>query len=138
MSLADAARTAKSRTDVSRPVQVALADGVLRPGRSFFDFGCGRGGDVARLREAGFESEGWDPAHAPAAPLQMADVVNLGYVVNVIEDPRERKDALRKAWDLAKAVLVVAARPDWEASQVRGTPRGDGIITSKGTFRHCA
>lgn len=135
MSLANAARTAMSRTDVSRPVQVALADGVLRSGRSFFDFGCGRGGDVARLQDAGFESAGWDPAHAPSAPVQTADVVNLGYVVNVIEDRRERMDTLRRAWGLAKAVLVVAARPDWEAGQVRGQPRGDGIITSKGTFQ---
>ena len=124
-----------SRTDVSRPVQVALADGVLRAGRSFFDFGCGRGGDVSRLKDAGFESSGWDPAHAPAEPTQAADVVNLGYVVNVIEDRDERADTLRRAWNLAKAVLVVAARPDWEAGQVRGQPRGDGIVTSKGTFQ---
>ena len=124
-----------SRTDVSRPVQVALADGVLRSGRSFFDFGCGRGGDVARLQEAGFDSAGWDPAHAPSAPVQTADVVNLGYVVNVIEDRQERMETLREAWNLAKAVLIVAARPDWEAGQVRGQPRGDGIVTSKGTFQ---
>lgn len=135
MSLAAAARTAMSRTDVSRPVQAALADGVLRAGRSFFDFGCGRGGDVDRLQQAGFDSAGWDPAHAPSAPIRSADVVNLGYVVNVIEDRAERAATLREAWDLAKVALVVAARPDWEAGQVRGQPRGDGIVTSKGTFQ---
>jgi DNA phosphorothioation-associated putative methyltransferase len=124
-----------SRTEVSRPVQVALADGVLRAERTFFGFGCGRGGDVARLQLAGFSSAGWDPAHAPTAEIRRADVVNLGYVVNVIEDRTERADALRRAWDLAKEVLVVAARPDWEAGQVRGQPQGDGIVTSKGTFQ---
>lgn len=124
-----------SRTEVSRPVQVALADGVLRAERTFFDFGCGRGGDVARLQLAGFSSAGWDPAHAPTAEIHPADVVNLGYVVNVIEDRSEHVDALRRAWDLAKRVLVVAARPDWEAGQVRGLPRGDGVVTSKGTFQ---
>jgi DNA phosphorothioation-associated putative methyltransferase len=61
--------------------------------------------------------------------------VNLGYVVNVIEDRHERAEALRRAWNLAGAVLVVAARPDWEAGQVRGQPRGDGVVTSKGTFQ---
>lgn len=124
-----------SRTAVSRPVQVALEDGVLHAERTFFDFGCGRGGDVARLQTAGFSSAGWDPAHAPTAEIHPADVVNLGYVVNVIEDRSERVDALRRAWDLAKEVLVVAARPDWEAGQVRGRPRGDGVVTSKGTFQ---
>ncbi|HMS12469.1 MAG TPA: DNA phosphorothioation-associated putative methyltransferase [Microthrixaceae bacterium] len=124
-----------SRTDVSRPVQTALADGVLRPERSFFDYGCGKGGDVERLSRAGFDASGWDPAHAPAAPVRPADVVNLGYVVNVIEDRRERAEVLRQAWDLARSVLVIAARPDWEAGQLRGQPRGDGLMTSKGTFQ---
>jgi DNA phosphorothioation-associated putative methyltransferase len=32
-------------------------------------------------------------------------------------------------------VLVVAARPDWEAALARGHPRGDGILTSAGTFQ---
>ncbi len=135
MSLANAARTAMTRTDVSRPVQVALVDGILRSERTFFDFGCGRGGDVERLSGAGFVAAGWDPAHAPDEFIQPADVVNLGYVVNVIEDRHERADTLRRAWDLARSVLVVAARPDWEAGQVRGQPRGDGIVTSKGTFQ---
>lgn len=135
MSLANAARTAMTRTDVSRPVQLALADGVLREGSSFFDFGCGRGGDVSRLIEAGFDAAGWDPAHSPKSEVRPADVVNLGYVVNVVEDRRERVETLKHAWSLARSALVVAARPDWEASQVRGKPRGDGILTSKGTFQ---
>lgn len=62
-------------------------------------------------------------------------MVNLGYVVDVNEDHDERAETVRHAWDLAGAVLVVAARPDWEESQVRGHPRGDGIVTSKGTFQ---
>lgn len=124
-----------SRTDVSRPVQVALADGVLRAERTFFDYGCGRGGDVDRLTQAGFTASGWDPAHAPTSPIEPADVVNLGYVVNVIEDRSERAAVLRRAWELARSVLVVAARPDWEAGQLRGQPRGDGLMTSKGTFQ---
>ena len=36
-------------------------------------------------------------------------MVNLGYVVNVIEDPSERAEALRLAWKLTRQVLVVAA-----------------------------
>jgi DNA phosphorothioation-associated putative methyltransferase len=55
--------------------------------------------------------------------------------VNVIEDPAERRDVLRKAWSLARRALVVAARPDWEARGVTGRPFGDGWVTSKGTFQ---
>jgi DNA phosphorothioation-associated putative methyltransferase len=68
-------------------------------------------------------------------PIGPADVVNLGYVVNVIEDRSERAEVLRRAWDLARSVLVVAARPDWEAGHLRSQPRGDGLMTSKGTFQ---
>lgn len=130
-----AGRTAMSRVALSRPVQCAMDDGLLQGGHSFFDFGCGRGGDVARLRMSGVAAAGWDPAHAPDEPLRAADVVNLGYVLNVIEQPNERVSALRSAWDLAQRLLIVAARPDWEAGTVAGRPHGDGFITSKGTFQ---
>src|SRR5205085_2882765 len=55
--------------------------------------------------------------------------------INVIEDPAERAEALRRAWALAKSVLIVAARPDWEGRNVPGRGYGDGILTSKGTFQ---
>ena len=124
-----------SRTRLSRPVQLTLADGLLSPERTFFDYGCGRGGDIRRLCGGGFRAEGWDPIHRPGEPRVTSDIVNLGYVINVIEDPRERLHALQSAWKLTGSVLVVAARPDWEAALARGHPRGDGILTSAGTFQ---
>ncbi len=129
------AATAMARSALSKPVQFALDDGVLGPGRAVFDYGCGRGGDVARLRRAGFDAAGWDPAHAPDRPIRAADIVNLGYVINVIERPAERVEAIRRAWALARRVLVVAARPEWEAATVTCRPHGDGVVTSKGTFQ---
>ncbi len=128
-------KTAMSRTFVSRPVGLALEDGILRRGRSFFDYGCGRGGDVRRMHALGLDAAGWDPAYSPNSPCKAADVVNLGYVVNVIEDPLERAEALRLAWQLAKDVLVVAARLRWEESSVRGREHADGLVTSKNTFQ---
>ena len=92
-----AARTAIRRTDLSRPVTQALQDGLIAPSRSLLDYGCGRGGDVQRLRELGYSVSGWDPAFAPDEPLEPADVVNLGYVINVIESPAERADTLRSS-----------------------------------------
>jgi hypothetical protein len=38
--------------------------------------------------------------------------VNLGYVLNVIEDPAERSATLAKAYGLTNETLVVAVRVD--------------------------
>jgi hypothetical protein len=124
-----------TRTFLSRPVQQLLADGLLGDGSSFFDYGCGRGGDVRHLRELGHDAAGWDPAHAPDQPRRRGRVVNLGYVVNVIEDVDERREALRQAWRLADDVLVVAARLDWEVTGPPGRPFRDGWVTKTGTFQ---
>jgi DNA phosphorothioation-associated putative methyltransferase len=128
-------RTAIGRSGLSRPVAAAISDGLLSLERTFFDYGCGRGQDVARLRALGYRADGWDPVHAPDRPQLTADVVNLGYVVNVIEDSAERAEALQAAWKLAQRLLVIAARPTWEQADTPGIPHGDGILTSKGTFQ---
>lgn len=123
------------RADVSRPVALALDDGVIRAERSFFDFGCGRGVDVAALRSMGIQASGWDPVHCADAKKSSADVVNLGYVVNVIEDPEERRATLLEAWQLSTTALIVAARLDWDIKASQAMPFADGVITSKGTFQ---
>lgn len=128
-------RTAMARTMLSRPMALAFEDGVLADTCSVLDYGCGRGGDVDRLRQLGLSAAGWDPNHRPDAALAPADVVNLGYVINVIEDQSERREALCKAWSLARSTLVIAARPAWEARDVRGRPHRDGILTTKDTFQ---
>lgn len=128
-------RTAMSRTFLSRPITLALEDGVISVGSTVFDFGCGRGDDLRQLAALGIAVDGWDPAHRPEAPHHPADVVNLGYVINVIEDPIERGHTLRRAWSLAKQTLIIAARLVWDANGVRGRPHGDGVLTATGTFQ---
>ena len=129
------ARTAINRTELSKPVTQAIQDGVIIAARSVLDYGCGRGGDVARLCELGYTAVGWDPVFAPDQSLAAADIVNLGYVVNVIESPEERAETLRRAWNLTTSVLVVAARLDWEARGTASQPVADGIVTTRGTFQ---
>jgi hypothetical protein len=120
---------------LSRPMQHAYDDGLISDDVSIFDYGCGRGDDIRTLTNLGFNAAGWDPAHAPDNQQLESDLVNLGYVVNVIEDTRERADALRSAWELTRSVLVVSARLTWDPDAASGKPFGDGRITSSGTFQ---
>jgi DNA phosphorothioation-associated putative methyltransferase len=128
-------KTALKRAVFSRPVARALDDGIISENTTVLDYGCGRGGDVKRLAKLGIPCIGFDPTFAPREALERTDVVNLGYVVNVIEDPRERQQVLRKAWELAERVLVVSARLEDEARDLKGKPWGDGIVTGSGTFQ---
>jgi DNA phosphorothioation-associated putative methyltransferase len=130
------ARTALERVALSRPVRIAVADGLITPGATtVLDYGCGRGGDIERLCRAGVRAGGWDPHHRPDGSRERSDVVNLGYVVNVIEDPAERQEALRQAWGLAAQVLMVSARLGTESADLEGVLFRDGLRTSTGTFQ---
>jgi DNA phosphorothioation-associated putative methyltransferase len=128
-------KTAMSRTALSRPFATALADQLVDPTQSLFDYGCGRGDDIRHLTKLGYTVTGWDPTHRPNTERCPADVVNLGYVVNVIEDPAERAETLKSAWALARSLLIVSARLVWDARDLAGRPLGDGLITRMQTFQ---
>lgn len=128
-------RTAMSRSALSRPFAVAEADQLLDRSRSIFDYGCGRGDDLRHLKALGYDVEGWDPTHRSSSRRRESDIVNLGYVINVIENLDERAQTLRSAWELARHILVVSSRLTWEARDLAGQPFGDGILTRSGTFQ---
>lgn len=130
-------RTALHRTELSRPVARAFKDGLISENTSVLDYGCGHGGDVARLRKLGIGVSGFDPSYFPDADLPAANVVNLGYVVNVIEDQRERTRTLLAAWELARSILVIAARLKGEDHALESSAErcGDGVLTGLGTFQ---
>lgn len=128
-------RTALSRSALSRPVAGALADQLIPEGSTVFDYGCGRGDDIVRLRALGVAADGWDPAFRPDAVRRPADVVNLGYVVNVIEDIAERRAAVLGAWALATRVLIVSGRTFGEDRAPAGMSHGDGLLTARRTFQ---
>lgn len=128
-------KTALRRDALSRPISTAIADGLLDPERTVFDYGCGKGDDIRHLLATGHAADGWDPVHRPNTERRSADVVNLGYVLNVIEDPDERTQTLQAAWNLTASLLIVSARLTWDGRDLVGRPLGDGIITRTGTFQ---
>ena len=128
-------RTAIKRYDLSKPVKLLIKHGLLKEGRSFFDYGCGRGMDIEGLESLGYEVKGWDPAFKPDGKKTAADVVNIGYVLNVIEHQSERIDALKGAFELAKEVMIVSVLPRGQETQAHTRPMGDGYITKNGTFQ---
>ena len=100
-------RTALTRTNFSAPIQALIRFGYLDGNFSVFDYGCGRGDDLHVLRENNIDADGWYPHFASENEIKKADIVNLGFVINVIEDLDERIYALKKSFELARYVLVV-------------------------------
>lgn len=123
------------RSTLSRPVRSALEAGLFRDGNSFFDYGCGRGLDVRLILEKGYPSHGWDPYYFPDQAQKPADIVNLGYVINVIESEPERQAALLNAWSLSQRVLIVAAQVSLGDAGKGHLAYGDGVVTSRNTFQ---
>lgn len=116
-------------------MKCALGDGLIGPAASVFDYGCGHGQDIALLKDQGIACAGWDPVFRPAEPQTPADVVNLGFVINVIEDRDERATTLRQAWQLCHKLLVVAAQVHVDGRGQKVVEFGDGVLTGRGTFQ---
>jgi len=128
-------RTAIFRDRLSTPMQMLLKHEFLDGEYSVFDYGCGRGDDLRALESQGIAACGWDPHYAPTNPRVSAGIVNLGFVINVIEKTAERAEALRSAFELARKLLVVTVMLDSQA-QYRNVRRlGDGVVTSTKTFQ---
>ena len=135
-ALSRAGATALKRVELSRPLRLALEVGVIRPDDDVFDYGCGHGTDLEFLDALGHNADGWDPNHRPDVKPKPAAIVNLGYILNVIENPTERAQALKAAWRLATRALVIAVRTTDEARFVsNGTIHADGVVTGADTFQ---
>jgi DNA phosphorothioation-associated putative methyltransferase len=128
-------RTAMTRTELSKPIRQAMECGILSEGKTVFDYGCGLGTDADGLRTLGYQVTAWDPAYFPDAPKKAADVVNLGYVLNVIEKPAERIAVLVDAWAHAREALIISTMISGKESYDYVREHGDGVLTSRNTFQ---
>jgi DNA phosphorothioation-associated putative methyltransferase len=73
--------------------------------------------------------------HRADGPKREADIVNLGYVLNVIENPAERVEALVDAHRHARRLLVVSALIHETVDMARSRHYGDGVLTRANTFQ---
>ena len=131
----DRHKTALVRHELSAPMKSIAKHGFLDGSNTIFDYGCGRGDDLRELEAHGLEVLGWDPNFRPDTEKLKSDVVNLGFVINVIEDKVERLEALLGAWDLTQKLLVVSAMLGNESYIAQFQPYKDGVITSRNTFQ---
>jgi DNA phosphorothioation-associated putative methyltransferase len=126
--------TALSRSNLSAPMQCLARHGFLDGAFSVFDYGCGKGDDIRNLTANAISTSGWDPHYAPDQPKQPADIVNLGFVINVIENTQERLEALLGAYNLTRQVFVVSAMLI-NQNALKGQTFNDGVITQRKTFQ---
>ena len=112
---------------------------------------------MALLTSEGFTCAGRDPAYLSDAPRDSADVVNLGYVINVVEDSAGRlgtvyadaqcestcgnngfvkrpRATLKQSWNLARRLLVVSAQVLRSGRGKTPVEFGDGVLTGRGTL----
>ncbi|WP_422449134.1 MULTISPECIES: DNA phosphorothioation-associated putative methyltransferase [unclassified Endozoicomonas] len=131
----DRHKTALSRDAFSAPMKMLARHGFLNGEYSVFDYGCGHGDDLTELSAHGITCSGWDPNWRPDGTRKAGDLVNLGYVINVIENLQERVEAVQGAWQLTKKLLVASAMIASERHINKFKPFKDGVLTSRNTFQ---
>ncbi len=127
--------TAINRDKLSAPFQKLARHNFLAGDYSIFDYGCGKGDDANELEAHGLNITSWDPVHNPEGEKTPSDIVNLGFVLNVIEDVNERTETLRNAWQLSNKLLVVSVMLAGSAKLEQFTRYKDGVITKWNTFQ---
>ena len=99
---------ATNRKHFTSACNAIINKNIIQKGDTHLDYGCGRGSDVEKMRSLGYKSSGYDPYYFPEEP-QPADIVTMNYILNVIEDPKERLQAIARAWSLTNKCLLIVA-----------------------------
>lgn len=138
-------KTAIRRKTFSKPVKKLLIDGHLKKGLLFMDFGCGWGDDVRLLQKLkAINAKGYDPFYMGVnhnltnllPPMFMYDVVNLGFVINVIPKRHDALQAIVEAFNILMygGVMIVTARIG-KPLYKNPIEYNDGFITKRKTFQ---
>ena len=128
--------TAIARQKMSRPMKKMYESGKFDK-KTVLDYGCGKGFDVEYLKLQGIDIKGYEP-FASDKYLQMPegkfDIITNNYVLNVIENPAERKNLVEEMKKLGNTV-VITVRADKKSIKSTWTPMNDGYLTPKNTFQ---
>lgn len=129
-------KTAITRAALSAPMYLLFTSGLIHHNCTVLDYGCGQGDDIRALQSDGYAVEGWDPHYRPdPSSLKKSQVTNLGFVLNVIEHPEERAQALKRAFSLTEVCLAVSVMLYGKADLSGARPFCDGYLTSRKTFQ---
>lgn len=124
---------ARAKNKLAPLFRQAIAQGILTQDDYLLDMGCGVGADFNQLRQMGYRASGWDLYYYPlcCGCCHRPDIVSLNYVLNVIEDPQERRELLANSWQLCtKALLIALPR----CVKQTGTAYADGRLNSYHCF----
>ena len=130
-------RTALKRRKLSSCMGALIDSSLVTRKSQIFDYGCGRGDDVAILQFSEFENvSGWDPHYAKDNPIPASsEFVNLSFVLNVIEDEEERYRVLRSAFQISSKALVFSVMLHHQNTLQFARPYKDGFLSSINTFQ---
>lgn len=130
-------RTALKRKKLSSCMGALIDSSLVTKKSEIFDYGCGRGDDIAILGQNNFEKvSGWDPYFAKENTIpQISEFVSLSFVLNVIEDADERHSVLKKAFKIASKALVFSVMLEHQNTLQFAYPFNDGYLTSINTFQ---
>ena len=128
-------KTAINRDRLSAPFQKLAKFGYLSGDYSIQDIGCGFGDDYNECINHGLNINAWDPVHKPDGHKVQSNIVNLGFVLNVIEDYDEREQTLKAAYALCDKLLLVSVMLINSNIFEQFKPCKDGVITKRNTFQ---
>ena len=128
--------TAISRQSMSRPMAKMLKASMF-DNKRVLDYGCGKGFDVETLKSLGFDITGYEPFASDKylqVPSGKFDIITNNYVLNVIENPEERKELIEKMKKMSDFV-VITVRADKKSIKNTWKKYNDGYLTPKNTFQ---
>lgn len=128
--------TAIKRSAFSKPYQYLLKNDLLEG--KILDYGCGLGYDVEESRKNGLNIAGYDKFIEKFDIISLLeekyDMVTCNYVLNVVENPEERKNIVELLRSLGKKVYI-SVRNDKKSIKETWKKYNDGYLTTTGTFQ---
>lgn len=134
-------KTAITSKTCSMPTKWAYLNNLLK--LNVLDYGCGKERDSIWLKNKGFNVVSYDPYFKPNTRINFNSIetILLNYVLNVIENPSERKELLSYLINNSKdeTNILVSVRSTKEiynkSLESNWKKYNDGFLTNRNTFQ---